>query len=85
MQHKSTHCLRRSVIERRESIPQTIEPLAKENRFGKSNICAVIPQFVAGALWAYVRPSDDLLRTMVLHPLKNFVPFVLIDGFGLEI
>lgn len=47
-------------------------------------VFAVIPQFIAGALWGYIRLRDGLMSSMVLHALGNFVPFVLIYGFGLD-
>ena len=48
-------------------------------------IFAVIPQFVAGALWGYIRLRDGLMSCMASHALANFVPFVSLYGFGIDI
>ena len=47
-------------------------------------VFAVIPQFIAGALWGYIRLRDGLMSSIALHALANFVAFVLIYGFGLD-
>jgi membrane protease YdiL (CAAX protease family) len=41
-------------------------------------IFAVIPQFVAGVLWGYVRLRDGLMSSMALHSLNNLFVVLLL-------
>ena len=45
-------------------------------------IFAVIPQFVAGILWGYVRLRDGLMSSVVLHSLNNLFAVLMVALLG---